>query len=139
MEEERMSGTHSNTLIRKLHALFPLSAEEVAVLEHACSRMREFAGDVDIVTDGDRPSDCNLLLEGITCRYKLLPDGGRQIMSFHCSGDIFDAQSFILEVMDHNVGTLTPCRVAVIPHRTMLEITEAHPRIARAIWKDTLI
>jgi CRP-like cAMP-binding protein len=41
--------------------------------------------------------------------------------------------------MDHNVGTLTPCRLAVIPHQTLQQITEHHPRIARAIWKDTLV
>jgi len=89
--------------------------------------------------DGDRPSDSNLLLEGMACRYKITHDGTRQIFSFQLPGDIFDAQSFILETMDHSVATLTPCKVAVIPHKTMEEITEAYPRIARAIWKNTLV
>lgn len=89
--------------------------------------------------DGDRPIDCNLLLEGFVCRYKLTIDGKRQILSFQFPGDIFDAQSFILEEMDHSIATITPCKVALIPHETMGEITTAYPRITRAIWKDTLI
>ena len=129
----------TNPLIQKLHHLFPLTPEEEHVLEQACSRVVHFGADVDIVVEGDRPSDCNLLLEGVVCRYKIVADGKRQIMSFHCAGDIFDAQSFILHRMDHSIGTLTACKVALIPHGTMLEITEGFPRIARAIWKDTLV
>ena len=134
-----MPSSQTNPLIRKLHHLFPLTREEERVLDRACSRTAQFGPDEDIALEGDRPSDCNLLLSGIVCRYKLVLDGRRQIMSFHCAGDIFDAQSFILEKMDHSIGTLTPSTVALIPHATMLEITEAFPRIARAIWKDTLI
>jgi CRP-like cAMP-binding protein len=121
-----MSGS-TNPLIRKLDNLYSLDADEKSVLESACSRIVHFRADEDMVTDGDRPSDSNLLLEGMACRYKLTLDGTRQIFSFQLPGDIFDAQSFILEKMDHSVGTLTPCKVAVIPHKTMLEITETYP------------
>jgi CRP-like cAMP-binding protein len=134
-----VSNSSVNPFIRKLDHLFRLTAEERRVLEGACSRTVEYRADQDIVREGDRPSDCNLLLEGFVCRYKILADGKRQITSFQFAGDLFDAQSFILEVMDHSIGTITPCKIALIPHKTMLEITEGYPRIARAIWKDTLI
>lgn len=134
-----MTGPTMNPLIRKLHFLYPLTAEENAVLQSACSRVVEYGADEDIVCEGDQPSECNVLLEGWTCRYKILEDGKRQIFSFHIAGDIYDAQSFLLETMDHSVCTLTPCKVAIIPHASMAAMTEAHPRIARAIWKDTLI
>jgi CRP-like cAMP-binding protein len=129
----------SNPLIRKLDHLIVLSNEEKNVLMSACSITKQLPADEDIVRDGDEPSDCNLLLEGMVFRYKVVADGRRQIMSFQTPGDIFDAQSFILERMDHNIGTLLPCRIALIPHRTMLEITQAYPRIARGLWKDTLV
>jgi CRP-like cAMP-binding protein len=129
----------TNPLIRKLSHLIILSDVEKNVLTSACSQIKQLGADEDVVRDRDEPSDCNLLLEGMVFRYKILEDGKRQIMAFHTPGDIFDAQSFILERMDHSIGTLVPCKVAVIPHRTMLEITESYPRIARAIWKDTLV
>jgi CRP-like cAMP-binding protein len=134
-----MTGPQSNPLIRKLEHLFPLNPEEKEVLDRACSRTLQVGVDKDLVREGDKPSDCNLLLDGIVCRYKILEDGKRQIFSFHIPGDIFDAQSFLLETMDHSVASLTPCELALIPHTRMREITESYPRIARAIWKDTLV
>jgi CRP-like cAMP-binding protein len=68
-----------------------------------------------------------------------MPEGKRQILSFHIPGDMYDAQSFLLDTMDHCVGTITPARVAVISHSKILELTENFPRIARAIWKETLV
>ena len=126
-------------LIRKLEQLFPLTSEERELLAASCSPAIQMDGDQDGVREGDQPSDCNLLLEGMVCRYKLLEDGKRQIFSFHIPGDIFDAQSFLLETMDHSVATLTRSKIAVIPHKVMRRITEEHPRIGRAIWKDTLV
>ena len=130
---------HPSPLVRKLNRFHPLTEEEVRVLESACSRVVWHDPDHDIVLEGDRPCDSNLLLEGMVYRYKDLDDGERQILSFQLPGDIFDAQSFILEKMDHSIGTLTRCKVAAIPHATLLEITEDYPRIARAIWRDTLV
>jgi CRP-like cAMP-binding protein len=134
-----MTDPQSNPLIRKLEQLFPLTPEEKEVLDRSCSRTVQVAADKDLVREGDKPSDCNLLLDGMVCRYKILEDGKRQIFSFHIPGDIFDAQSFLLETMDHSVATLTPCEIAPVPHTRMREITESYPRIARAIWKDTLV
>ena len=129
----------TNPLIRKLSHLQPLTAAELAVLESAFTATQEFPAETDIVREGQLPGSSNVLLEGMTCRYKILADGRRQIFSFHVPGDMFDAQSFILRRMDHSVGTLTPCRIGVIPHAAMTRITENHPRLARAIWKDTLV
>jgi CRP-like cAMP-binding protein len=126
-------------LIRKMERMSALSDEEKSAIEDACSRVRTFGPDEDIVHHGERPSDCNLILDGFACRYKLLHEGKRQIMSFQIAGDICDLQSFVLGVMDHHIGTLTRCTVALIPHRTLLEITERYPRVARALWTDTLI
>jgi CRP-like cAMP-binding protein len=134
-----MHSPHLTPLVQKLRHLFPLTAEETRILESTCSRTQRLESQTDTVCEGDRPSNCNLLLEGIVCRYVILEDGRRQIMSFHTPGDIFDAHSFLLDEMDHSIRTLTPCTVALIPHTAMVEITERHPRIARAIWKDTLV
>jgi CRP-like cAMP-binding protein len=128
----------SNALIAKLSHLYPLSPEEERVLQDAFGGVARFARNRDIVRDGDRPAQCSLLLEGFVYRYKLLPDGKRQILSFQFPGDIFDTQSFLLETMDHSVGTLTACRIGLISHQAVREITERFPRITRALWKETL-
>jgi CRP-like cAMP-binding protein len=134
-----MIGANPNPLSRKLQYLYPLTSEEQSAVERAFSRTLDFEADEDIVREGEKPTQCNVLLEGWTIRYKILEDGKRQIFSFHVPGDIYDAQSFLLDTMDHSVATLTPCKVAVISHATMKELTEAYPRIGRAIWKETLV
>lgn len=131
-------GFH-NPLIRKLDHLYPLAPDETALLEGICTSTLNFDAGEDLVLEGDQPRECNLLLEGMTCRNQILPDGKRQIFSFHIAGDIYDAQNFLLNEMDHTVSALTACTVAPIPHSKMTEITERYPRIARAFWKDTLV
>ena len=128
-----------NPFIRKLEYIHPLTAEEEAVVVSICTRTLSFDKDEHIVLEGDLPTDCNLLLEGMTCRNNVTTEGSRQIFSFHIPGDIFDAQSFLLQTMDHTVTALIRSTVAVIPHTKMIELTEQHPRIARAVWKDSLI
>ncbi len=80
-----------------------------------------------------------LLLEGFAFRQKLGVDGGRQIVSFHVPGDFVDLEGSLLRAADHNVQMLTRCRVAAFPVRDILDLIEQHPRIARALWVDTLI
>jgi CRP-like cAMP-binding protein len=80
-----------------------------------------------------------LILDGFAFRYKMLPGGKRQILSFHIPGDIPDLQSLHLEVMDHSLGTLMETKVAFIPHDVVRAFIRAHPRIGDIFWRDTLI
>jgi CRP-like cAMP-binding protein len=134
-----VSAEDDNPLIRKLERIYPLVAEERAFILAACTRRVEIRARHDIVREGDRPTESGMLLEGMAFRYKILADGRRQIFSFHTPGDMFDAQSFLLEQMDHGVAALTRCSLASISHRTLHQITERFPNLTRAIWKDTLI
>ena len=134
-----MSAADANPLIRKLSAMFPLTAQEIGILANACTRTVGYGPNENIVREGDRPKNCNLLLEGWVCRYKSTAEGKRQILSFQFPGDLYDTQSFILDEMDHSISTLSPCKVGLIPHETMAGITEDYPRIARALWKETLV
>jgi CRP-like cAMP-binding protein len=60
-------------------------------------------------------------------------------MSFHISGDVPDLQSLHLHVMDHDLGMLQAGKVAFIPHPDIRAMNERHPRIASALWRNTLI
>ena len=73
-------------------------------------RRRQSAPGEDIVREGDHSPDCHVVISGLACRYKILPDGGRQIMAFLVPGDLCDAEIFILKEMDHSVGALNPPR-----------------------------
>jgi CRP-like cAMP-binding protein len=128
-----------NVLIRKLRSISPLSEDETRHISDLPLSVKDIGADQDIVREGDRPSECCLLLEGFTCRYKLNEQGKRQIFSFHTPGDIPDLQSLHLKVMDHNLKTITPCSVAFIPHDSIREMCRHCPRVADVLWRDTLV
>jgi CRP-like cAMP-binding protein len=123
----------------KLESIAPVSDEEKRAIVALPMTIRDVREDHDVVRDQDRPSQCCLILEGLACRYKVLPGGKRQIHSFHIPGDIPDLQSLHLDIMDHNLGTLVPCKVGFIQHETARKFIRAHPRIGDIFWRDTLI
>jgi CRP-like cAMP-binding protein len=69
----------------------------------------------------------------------VLSTGRRQITDFHVVGDFVDLHSFLLKTMDHGILALTQCRVGLVPHTTLTEITEKYPHLARLLWLNTLI
>ena len=127
-------------LVRKLEAdKMTFSEEEKEELLRLPVAVRDVPADKDIVREGDRPSQCCLLLEGFQCRYKMLPDGERQILSFHVPGDVPDLQSLFLPTMDHSLGTLSPCRVGFLQHEPLRDLIRRYPGIGEKLWRESLI
>lgn len=129
----------AEVLIRKLAVFAPLSDAERDALKGLAGHTRRYAAREDVIRQGDRTEHVNLLLEGFACRYKTLEDGRRQILSFFVPGDICDLNVFILERMDHSIGAMSPCLFGAIPRRLIDEVTQAHPRLTRALWWSTLV
>jgi CRP-like cAMP-binding protein len=130
---------HTRALIRKLDSIAQLTPEEKAAILRLPLSLRTLPGGRDIVSEGDTPSECCLLVEGLACRYFLTAEGKRQILSFHIAGDIPDLQSLHIEVMDHSLATLVPCKLAFIRHDALRTLIRAHPRLGDLFWRDTLI
>lgn len=131
--------TDPHPLVRKLESIVDLTPEERAALPAIPLMQREMNAGVDIVSEGDRPSQACLILEGWTFRYKLVGEGRRQIFSFHIPGDTPDLLSLHIKTMDHSLATLTPCRLGFIQHRALHEMFERHSRLSGVFWRDTLI
>jgi CRP-like cAMP-binding protein len=41
--------------------------------------------------------------------------------------------------MDHAIATLSPCKVAKIPMRTVVDLTDNHPALTKAFWWCSLV
>jgi CRP-like cAMP-binding protein len=128
-----------NRLIRKLESIAVLSDADRQAIFNLPMTIKSIEPDQDIVRDGDRPTECCLIVEGFACRYKLTAEGRRQIMSFHIPGDIPDLQSLFLRVMDHSLATLVPSRVGFISHDDIYDVLARQPTLAALLWRDTLI
>ena len=128
-----------NPLVRKLEAIFDLTDGERGALRRLPMAVRELGPHQDIVRDGDRPSHSCLVIDGLTFRYKLVGEDRRQILAFHIPGEIPDLQSLYLKRMDHSFATLTQSRLGFIQHRALFDLMEHCPRLAGALWRETLI
>ncbi len=115
----------------------PLADEERHAVRQAVARTRALRAGEDLVLEGDGGGECHVILDGVLCRYKLLQAGKRQIIGFQIAGDMCDLSGLMLGRMDHSIGALTRAQVAVIPHAALTEIMEHHPRVARALWRET--
>ncbi len=122
----------------KLQTLTRLSDDDRALLDTLLADVRTFAAGADIISEGDRPEFVHLMVSGWSCRFKLLPDGTRQITAFLLPGDFCDAHITLLRQMDHGIGALSPSTVAFIPRGKMIELID-RPAIARALWWASLV
>jgi CRP-like cAMP-binding protein len=135
----RKSGKLTRVLTRKLECFSQLSDEDRHALESLCEEVREVGPDQDLIKEGEKPDKVFLLLEGWAFRYKLLPDGKRQILGYLVPGDLCDIHIFILKTMDHGIGLLSPAKVAAISPEKMVEAMDSHTALERALWWSTLV
>src|ERR1700730_11230888 len=133
-----MDGSSSSSLVTKLSRFVPLSDEDVPVLNALCVNEERSEAGTDIVLQGDVPRSAFVLTHGMAFRYRLLPEGKRQILTFLIPGDVFGLHAFLLRTMDHSVGTLVPTRLAAISRATVFDLFEHHPRIGAALWWSAL-
>jgi CRP-like cAMP-binding protein len=131
--------TPNALMIRKLESIFSFSEEERSVLQHLPILVKALKAGQEIVSLGERPHQCCLVLEGLTCVYKLSYAGRRQIMALHVPGDMPDLQSLHLGVMDISIATLSPCTVGFIQHEDLRRVCERFPQLTAAFWRETLV
>ena len=128
-----------NAFIAKIRTYATLTSEDEALLIAACVDNRRVPARRDLIREGDKPGPVHVMLEGWACRYKLLPDGGRQIVAFLIPGDFCDMHVAVLDHMDHSMATLTPARVAMIPRQQMEVLIDSRPMITQAFWRTQLV
>ena len=128
-----------NAFVRKIAGYSPLSPIDIALLQEASAPSRLVGSHRDLIKEGDKPGPVFLVLDGWACRYKVLPDGGRQIMAFLMPGDFCDLHIGMLDEMDHSIGTLTPCQIVAIPRQRIETLIVATPNLTQAFWRTQLI
>jgi CRP-like cAMP-binding protein len=136
-----MAGHHRltpNPLVAKLSLFAPLTEGDVGFLEAICRREERFRAGANIVVEGEAPRPAFVVTRGIACRYRLMPDGRRQILTVLIPGEVFDLHGFVLRATDHSVVTIGPTRIAAISREVVIDIIANHPRISAALWWSTL-
>jgi CRP-like cAMP-binding protein len=126
-------------LLHKLGRFVELSDDDRQALLARADRVHSFGPREDLARPGEEPPFLHVVLEGWACRYKLLADGRRQIISIFVPGDMCDPMIFLIYKMSHSLGTLTPVTVARFTRDELETLTAERPNIARAFWYDMLV
>lgn len=121
-------------LVSRLAPVFTPTPEERLALASVVAEERVFAPH-DALLQERRPVEGLLLMvEGFACRFRLLPDGRRQILGFLLPGDLCDLRLLLVGQLDHSVAALGAVRTALVPGGSLVTLMERQPRLARALW-----
>jgi CRP-like cAMP-binding protein len=129
----------SAALVKRMRTLDAVSDDDVAAIHALPISVRDYPAGRAVARDGERATDCCLIVEGFCIRSKTIADGKRQILSIHIPGEIPDLIGLFLHVMDHDLSTLTASRLGLIRHEALRELHRRRPAVAEMFWRDTLI
>lgn len=86
-----------------------------------------------MVYEGEVRASAFILAEGWAASYKMLPDGGRQIVDFQVPGDFLGLRSILFRTSDHSVEAITKIEASEVLETDILDGFKNAPRLAAAV------
>lgn len=126
-------------LLQKFAQRFGLDPLTRAHLDELVTLTRSLRPRADLVREGENPAETYFLLDGIACRYKLLPGGRRAVVGFLLAGDFCGPGPEMPARLDHGIAALTPCIVAEAPRHPLTAAAQDHPGVALALARATAV
>ncbi len=83
-----------------------------------------------VLVEGSHSAHLYTVLSGWAFRYKLLPDGRRQILNYLMPGDLIGLQGSVMGEMQHSVEALSPMLLCVFERDQLTELYREHPGLA---------
>jgi CRP-like cAMP-binding protein len=83
-----------------------------------------------VLVEGTHSAHLFTVLFGWGFRYKLLPDGRRQILNYVMPGDLIGLQGSLMGEMQHSVEALSPMLLCVFERDKLPELYRNHPGLA---------
>jgi len=129
-----MSSSGKKTLLaKKLNSFVELSERELLCLAELQTAPIRLKSGKELVHEGQVGDMPYILQAGWACSFKLLPDGGRQIIAFPLPGDCVGLRSALLLTSDHCFSALTDIVVSRVEASRMMRIFNEFPRLGAAI------
>ena len=128
-----------NPWLRKMENFTGFSDMEKLRLDGLVSKSRKYhAPKENFALEGTKPDYCHVIISGLACRYKMLPNGERQILAFLIPGDLCDAEIFIVSKLDHSIAAMIPTTTALISPEVMKLLLRETSSLGEALWWGTL-
>jgi CRP-like cAMP-binding protein len=127
------NSTAESALAKKLNTFLPLSPSELKCLAEMQSNSFKVRRGKQLTHEGQTEHKAFVLQAGWACSYKVLPAGGRQIISFPIAGDIVGLRSVLLRTADHSFSALTDAVVSAVEGTRVLKCMTEFPRLGAAL------
>lgn len=116
--------------LARREAFRPFSRKELAFVSRF--KRGEFSVDrgATVLAEGTRNPHVYTVLLGWGFRYKLLPDGRRQIVNYVLPGDLVGLQGALMDEMQHSVEALSPMVLCVFEREQLMSLYREHPELA---------
>ncbi|WP_069337526.1 Crp/Fnr family transcriptional regulator [Sphingobium yanoikuyae] len=116
-----------------------LSAQDLGALEEAVADLRTLPARKTFISRDQNVSMSTYLIEGMMCRYMDDRQGERQLVAVHVAGDFVDLHGYPLGHLDHDLATLTACKIALVPHAALDQLVATRPSLTKLLWFSTLL
>jgi CRP-like cAMP-binding protein len=127
------NASPNSVLARKLNAFIALSRDELKCLADMQLNPVKVSRGQQLTHEGQTGHKAFIVQTGWACSYKLLPDGGRQIISFPIAGDIVGLRSVLLRTADHSFSALTDAAVNPVEGTHIVRCMTDFPRLGAAL------
>ena len=118
-------------LAKKVNTFVSLLPDELKCLADMQANPIKVKRGQQLTHEGQTGHKAFVLQTGWACSYKLLPDGGRQIISFPIAGDIVGLRSILLRTADHSFSALTDATINPVEGTHIVKCMTEFPRLVR--------
>lgn len=115
--------------LRKLPAIVPNTAEEVATIEALREGQTALRAGATVIHEGQRDGRLATLFSGWAFRYQTLRDGRRQILNFLLPGDFIGLQQKMTDESPHGVEAITEVVLCNFPRDAVWRLHQSLPRL----------
>jgi CRP-like cAMP-binding protein len=129
-----MASATALPLVDKLASYVSLSDAEIACLTELHEPQRKLGRHREVIVAGRRYDQIFILRSGVVSRYKVLPDGKRQILDLGLPGDLIGVPSCLFETAVNSVSALTDAVVAPVPFPKLFSVFARYPRLGTALF-----
>lgn len=125
--------------LERFEARASFSAEERHAILALPFLPKQVAPNRDFVRQGERVAHSTFVLDGMVGAFGQDRQGNRQIVSIYINGDMVDLHTVVLPEAVSALQALTPTTILQVPHSSLREIGQNHPRLAEAFWRQCVV
>lgn len=116
--------------LRRRPVLREFAPEELAFVSNFKSGELNVEAGTNILLQGTNSAHLYTVLAGWAFRYKMLPDGQRQILNFALPSDFLGLQGAVADEMQHSIEALTDMTLCIFPRERLWELFSHYPSLS---------